>query len=88
MKEEVLPTLELSYSLLDFLKVAYPSSLFSRFGMENIASMDNDSILVRIAQRRLLLDGSRPSIDKAAYLLVKEFKDGVLGRLSLECPCA
>ena len=88
MKEEVLPTLELSYSLLDFLKVAYPYSLVSRFVMENIASMDNDSILVRIAQRRLLLDGSQPSIDKAAYLLVKEFKDGVLGRLSLECPCA
>lgn len=88
MKEEVLPTLDLSIALLGYLKENYPDSLRERFGIEDIAPLSSADILERIALRRGLLEGSKPSEEKAAYALIKEFKDGILGRLSLEIPDA
>ena len=88
MKEEVLPTHELAVALLGYFKEEYPDALRTRFGMEDIRGKDSDEILKSIAEKRGLLDGARPSEEKAAYLLIKEFKDGILGRFSLEIPHA
>ena len=86
MKEEVLPTEDLAYALLGYLKEEYPGSLQARFGLENIAGMDSDDILLHIAKTRLLMEGSDYSLTKSCYLLIKEFKDGLIGRYSLERP--
>lgn len=88
MKEEVLPTIDLSIALIGYLKENYPQSLNERFGIENISNMDSGLVLRLIAERRLLLEGSNPSEEKAAYALIKEFKDGILGSISLEIPHA
>ena len=88
MKEEVIPTEDLAYALLGYLKQNYPNALRERFGIENIAEGDSDDIFLSIAKRRLLLEGNEPSLSKACYLLIKEFKDGLLGRFSLETPDA
>lgn len=88
MKEEVLPTEDLAYALLGYLKQNYPNALKERFGIENITEGDSDDIFLGIAKRRLLLEGNEPSLSKACYLLIKEFKDGLLGRFSLETPDA
>ena len=88
MREEVLPTEELSYALLGYLKENYPTILMNRFGIENITGMDSQIILQEIAKKRLLLEGANLSETKAAYLLIKEFKDGLLGPVSLEIPDA
>lgn len=88
MKEEVLPTEELSYALIGYLKENYPQSLQNRFGIADITGMDSQIVLFEIAKVRGLLEGANPSESKAAYLLIKEFKDGLLGRISLEAPNA
>jgi ribosome biogenesis GTPase A len=88
MKEEVLPTEDLAYALLGYLREEYPSALKTRFGLDSIAEMDSDDIFLHIAKTRLLLEGSDYSLTKACYLLIKEFKDGLLGRYSLERPHA
>lgn len=88
MKEEVLPTEDLAYALLGYLKENYPHALKERFAMEDISSADSDDILLGIAKTRLLLEGSDYSLSKACYLLIKEFKDGILGHFSLEIPDA
>lgn len=88
MKEEVLPTHDLAVALLGYFKEEYPDALNARFAMEDIRGMDSDEILRAVALKRGLLEGSRPSEEKAAYLLIKEFKDGILGRFSLEIPNA
>ena len=84
MKEEVLPTEDLAIALLAYLKEAYPSSLNGRFGISDISGLGTEEILTKIAERRGLLEGGKPSGEKAAYLLIKEYKDGILGRYSLE----
>ena len=88
MKEEVLPTEDLAYALLGYFKEEYPHALKERFGIEDISSMDSDDVFASIAKTRLLLEGSDYSLTKACYLLIKEFKDGLLGRYSLERPNA
>ncbi len=86
MREDVLPTVELAEHLLAFLQGNYPNSLFDRFGIENLANLESNEVLRAISSKRGLFEKGEPSIEKAAYLLIKEFKDGLLGRISLERP--
>lgn len=86
MREDVMPNDELAERLLSFLRENYPNSLQNRFEIEDISSLPDDEILQSIAKRRGLLENGTPSSAKASYLLLKEFKDGILGRISLERP--
>ena len=85
MREDVLPTYELAKTLLNRFKESYPEALKGRFDIDKVDA-DFDGLLEKIALKRGLLEGSSPSLEKAAYLLIKEFKDGVLGHFSLEGP--
>lgn len=85
MREDVLPTYELAKELLAFLRERYPSALLARFEIQTI-SENPDETLIAMAKKRGLLDGANPSLDKASYLLIKEFKDGLLGPISIEVP--
>ena len=83
IREDILPNNELVSILLKFLKEHYPTALKERFGVENIGEAKD--VLEEIANKRGLLAGSgRLDILKAESLLLKEFKDGLLGRISLE----
>ena len=83
IREDILPNNELVSVLLKFLKEHYPNALKERFGIETIG--EQKVVLEEIANKRGLLAGSgRLDILKAESLLLKEFKDGLLGRISLE----
>lgn len=83
IKEEILPTLDMANYLLDFFKERYPSALETRFDIKEIS--DNHLILEEIAKKRGLLGQNGVLlVESAASLLLKEFKDGKLGRISLE----
>lgn len=86
MKEEVLPTEDLAYALLGYFKEEYPSALKERFDIEDVCALPSDDTFYAIAKKRLLMEGSEYSLSKACYLLIKEFKDGLLGCFSLERP--
>ena len=83
IKEEILPTLDMANYLLDFLKERYPEALKDRFTINEIN--ENHAVLEQIALKRGLLGQNGVlQIENAASLLIKEFKDGKLGRMSLE----
>ena len=47
----------------------------------------DDNIFENIAKRRnLLLSNNRYDIEKAKYLLLKEFKEGIIGKVCVERP--
>ena len=84
IREEVLPAHVLGEKLLAFLDEHYPEALTARFG-----PLEEDNPLEHIARRRgLLLPGGEPDIERANSLLLREFRDGLLGRFSLEQPDA
>ena len=83
IREDILPNNELVSVLLKFLKEHYPNALKERFGIETIG--EQKEVLEEIANKRgLLASSGRLDILKAESLLLKEFKDGLLGRISLE----
>lgn len=83
VKEDILPNHILVESLLKILKKNYPSSLKERYDIEEIATPEE--VLKQIADRRKLVDSNgQLDLVRAESLLLKEFKDGKLGRITLE----
>ena len=84
IKEEILPISEISGLLLTFLQSHYPTYLMKRYNLSFLETpTENDSFLKIATQRGLLTQGI-PDIEKAERLLLKEFKDGTLGKVTIE----
>ena len=83
IREDILPNETLGQILLDYLKFRYPSALNARFAIEEIG--DRITVLNQIAEKRKLVDGvGQNDLLRAEALLLKEFKDGLLGQITLE----
>ena len=83
IREEILPNETLGEMLLDYLANQYPSALFDRYGIEKVE--DRITVLNQIAERRKLVDSiGQNDLLRAEALLLKEFKDGLLGKITLE----
>ena len=83
IREDILPNEQLGELLLNFLKSHYPNALFDRYGIEIIN--DRISVLNAICERRKILNSvGENDLLRAEALLLKEFKDGLLGNITLE----
>jgi len=83
IREDILPNEQLGEILLNYFKEQYPNALMNRFGIENIT--DRLVVLNQIAEKRKLVDGvGQNDLVRAEALLLKEFKDGLLGQITLE----
>ncbi|MEY8507317.1 ribosome biogenesis GTPase YlqF [Lachnospiraceae bacterium 42-17] len=85
IKDEILNTEELCVLLIRFLKENYPEVLKEKYGIE--ASDDPYVMLRGIAENRhCLVRGNEFDTEKAALLMLDDFRGGRLGRLTLEYP--
>ena len=82
IREEILPNDELVSYLLKYLSKNYPDSLFERFGISDLS--DPIEVSRQVALKRGLLTTGEPDLDRANFLILKEFKEGKLGRVTLE----
>ena len=83
IREEFLPNETLGEMLLDYLRNQYPSALNDRYGIAKVE--DRITVLNQIAERRKLVDSTgQNDLLRAEALLLKEFKDGLLGKITLE----
>ena len=82
VREDILPNGELVKSLLYILRDFYPGALKDRYGIEIIG--DDQEVLKQIAIRRGLKTGGNLDIEKAEITLLKDFKDGRLGLITLD----
>lgn len=83
IKEEILNKDELSSLCYNFLKEYYPNELMKRY---DLLQLDTD-IFENIAKRRMLLkNNGEYDVEKAKYLLLKEFKEGIIGKVCVERP--
>ena len=83
IREDILPNEVLVEYLLKLLKERYPDSLSSRFDIKEIG--DRLTVLKQIAERRKIVNSVGESdLLRAESLLLKEFKDGLLGNITLE----
>lgn len=82
IRDDILPYDVLVEDLLNILKEHYSDSLKERFDIENITTPTE--VIEAIAKRRGLLSSGKLDLEKAEKLLLQEFKDGLLGQITLE----
>lgn len=87
IKDEILQTEELAAELVTFMNKNYPGVLESKYNVEEDA--DPYGMIARIAEiRHCLVRGNELDTEKASVLLMDDFRNGRLGRLTLEYPDA
>lgn len=85
MNDEIVPIEEMTFSLMEMLKVRYSGALLKRYGV--VEEMESYAMLKDIAGKRgCLLKGEEPDMKKAAALVLEDFRSGRLGRITLEMP--
>ena len=85
IKDEILNLEELSLELLDYIRTNYPGLLNTRYGIEEEGTPV--SLLEAVAdKRKCLIRGQEIDYAKAAAIVMEEFRNGKIGRITLEFP--
>ena len=83
IKDEILNTEELATAFIELMCAEYPGVLDEKYKING--SDDSYRILEAIAEsRHCLVRGNELDVDKAAALLLDDFRNGRLGRITLE----
>lgn len=86
IKPELLNMEQLSLLLLQFLSKVYPGTLKMRYKIHE--DEKPGKMLEELAKNRgFLMTGEILDLERAAHTLISEFRQGKLGRISLEKPC-
>lgn len=83
INDEILDFNEMAYNLIDFLKGNYKGYIEKRYNI----SEDEDAftIINQIARARgCLKKQDEPDIDKASRIIIEDFRNGRLGKISIE----
>jgi ribosome biogenesis GTPase A len=96
LNDENLDTTELACELIKILKESYPNAIIEKYNIdrEALAELEQEqyatpasAVLSAIAiNRKCFKQGAMPDMDRAAALLLDDFRNGRLGRISLERP--
>jgi len=77
---------EVAFFLGDLLLERYPQLLTARYGFKT-EGMDGIAVVENVASRRgFRVRGGEYDIEKAAHVLLHDYRTGALGRISLETP--
>lgn len=83
IRDELLLEEELSLELIRYLSMEYPGKLMERYDVPE--TEDPMDTLRRVAENRgCIKKGSEPDLKRAASLLLDDFRNGRMGRITLE----
>lgn len=85
IKEELINIEEISYVFLEFLLKEYPDSLRERYKID-IGKSPRELLDDIAFKRGFLMAGGMPDKERSAKTLLIEYRQGKLGRISLETP--
>jgi ribosome biogenesis GTPase A len=78
---------DVALALLAYLKNNYSPLLEARYGLSKVNAMQDEDLLAAIGRKRAALQGgNRVNLQKAAEIVIYDFRMGVLGRVTLETP--
>lgn len=89
VKDQILDTELLAVRLLDFLRSLKPADFIVRFKLDDVDldTVDSYELLNIIGKKRgMLISGGEINTERAAIMLLDEFRSGKLGRITLEMP--
>ncbi|MCW7539721.1 ribosome biogenesis GTPase YlqF [Aquabacterium sp. A7-Y] len=78
---------EVALELLAYLKAEYPDRLAERYKLEEVGQRSDEELLSAIGRTRgAVLPGGRVSLHKAGEIVLNDFRNSSLGRITLETP--
>jgi ribosome biogenesis GTPase A len=78
---------EVALELLGYLKTHYPALLQARYQLDSVARLEDEELLEAIGrQRGALQAGKGVNLQKAAEIVIYDFRAAVMGRITLETP--
>lgn len=87
IKDEIMNIELLAYSMLDYLKVYYPELLVQRYKIECSKDEEGYELLDKIGRKRgCIISGGEIDSERAANLVIDEFRACKIGNISLERP--
>ena len=85
IRDEIIETELIAYSLLENLRDNYPDALISRYKISDINDSKGFEILEKIGRKRgCLVSGGEIDENRAAAILLDDFRGGKIGCISLE----
>lgn len=87
VNDQILDIEYLAMRLLDTLRPEYTAALAERYRLEveTVEELDSYDLLEAIAKKRgMLMAGGKVNTERAAIMLLDEFRDGSIGRVTLE----
>ncbi|MCT4598734.1 MAG: ribosome biogenesis GTPase YlqF [Vallitalea sp.] len=85
IKDEILDVGELSLILIEYLKENYYARLADRYNLEDYSELEPIEVLEKIAKNRnLVKSGNELDINKASIILLDEYRNGKLGKITIE----
>ena len=87
VKDEILDSETLAMRLISVLKNGYSERLSERFKITDFEDKEDYEVLEMIGRKRgMLISGGEIDYERAAVMLLDEYRGGKLGRLTLEFP--
>lgn len=85
VKDQILDIQEIAVRLLKVMQNNYPKNLSERYKIENFEDLGAYELLELIARKRgMLLRGGECDTERAAVMLLDEYRGGKLGRITLD----
>lgn len=85
IKEDILDTSELVLHAIAFMKQYYPQKFLERYPIEDFETREVYDTLIAITLKRNLLKRlGEPDIDRMAWVFLDEFRNGKLGKMTLD----
>ena len=87
IKDEIMDLEEIACRLLAFLKERYPEKLTERYKMTDFDNLEDYELLELLGKKRgFVISGGEIDTERAAKILLDEFRGAKLGNISLEKP--
>lgn len=85
IKDELIQSVELALDLIEFIVIQYPGTLADAYDVEE--TLPSAELLADLAKNRgCIQKGNELDYEKAAFLLLDDFRNARLGRITIERP--
>ena len=87
IKDEIMNTELLAYSLCEYLRDNYPDELCARYKLDTVAELKGYEVLEKIGRKRgFVISGGEVDMERAANTVLDELRGAKIGAVTLETP--
>lgn len=87
IKDDIMNTELLAYSLCEYLRDNYPSELCVRYKLDSVDGLKGYEILENIGRKRgFVISGGEIDMERAANMILDELRGAKIGNITLETP--